>query len=63
MVLATAITVTSFFHPLVIVLLFYQAAHMPRSLPQLALESLKVSGFTTIKVKSKGAIVLKVIRL
>ena len=38
MVLATAITVT-FFSPLVIALLFYQAAHIPRSLPQLALES------------------------
>ena len=56
MTLATAITVTSLVLPSVFVLPFYQAAHMPRSLPQLALESLEV--FTTavglLKVKSKG---------
>jgi hypothetical protein len=42
MALATATTVTSLFLPSDIVLPFYQASHMPRSLPQLALESLEV---------------------
>jgi hypothetical protein len=59
MALATAATVTSLFLPSDIVLPFYQASRMPRSLPQLALESLEslevfTSAVRPLKVKSTG---------
>jgi len=56
MALATAIATTSLFLPSVIVLPFYQAVHMPRSLPQLAFESLEIftAAVGPLKVKTKG---------